>query len=219
MGLRTHFSWSDEMSDEPKPVSNLEKQATAKPKRVYKKRVVKKPVVEEAPAVQVNSFHLVAVPSSQDVELDMERMVASLQSISSAVVQVNLPPRFMGNYKKIASGMKILPIPSETTPIVIKLRDSYTDALPNSIDFIAEHGTNCILYGVYLKRSRFSGEICQATILHQVSLKTLVHSGGLKIDKNEVHYLDLTTTCAGLFEATTNDIPDLSKYINERFSL
>jgi hypothetical protein len=146
-------------------------------------------------------------------------MVAALNAISAATMSVVLPPRYISQFTRTNSGIKILPIPSASTPIMIRMRDSYTDTLINSLDFVSANSSKCHIYGIHVKRSRFGGTICQVNILHGVSFKSFSYVGGLNMDKNENQYIDVTTVSTGLFEATTDDIPDLQKYISERFSL
>lgn len=210
-----------EVKEDTVPESNLE--TIVNPRKVRKapakKRATKKTVDVTPPPTIVNSFHLVAFPTDATIELDTDKMVAALNAISSATISVALPPRYISQFTRTNSGIKILPIPSASTPILIRMRDSYTDTLINALDFVSANSSKCQIYGVHIKRSRFGGEICQINILHGVSFKSFNYVGGLNVEKNENQVIEVTTISTGLFEATTEDIPDLKKYIAERFSL
>lgn len=212
-----------EQNDAPEVQSNLIDLAAPKPRRTKKAAVTKRKTtakVEEAPPI-VHSFHLVAFPNdtSSGEQIDTERLTAALSSIGAATISISPPPRFINQFTRTTHGIKVLPIPSATTPIIFKMRDSYTDTLINSLDYVAESSKFFQLYGIKVKRSRFTGEICQVIIFHGVSFKSFTYVGGINLEKNETQLLEVVTSCNGLFEATTADIPNLQKYISERFSI
>lgn len=209
----------------PEEKTNLEIKPTRAKKTVKKttatERLAKRAAKVEAaiPPVKVNSFYLVAFPVDTSIEIDREQMVQALNSISNAVVGIKMPPRYINTFTRSNTGVKILPIPSQSTPVQVKLRDSFSDNLINSLDFVGEHKSKCSIYGIHVKRGRPEGKICQITIFQGVEFKSFTYTDCLDFDKNHIQYLDSVISCSGLFEATTKDIPDLEKYVSERFSL
>lgn len=192
---------------------------TPRIKRTVKKttRKTKKVEVEE-PAEITNSFHLVAFPNDSSSDLNIEQMVASLNVISSATCSLVLPPRYLNEFSRTTNGIKILPIPSASSPILIRMRDTYTDNLLNSLDFITANAKKCQIYGIHVKKCRH-GIVRQVDIIHGISFRSFTYVNGLNVEKNELQFIDVVVTCTGLFEATTADVPDLKTYIAERFSL
>jgi len=210
---------------QPAVKTNLEVKTTRARKTVKKstsaERLAKRATKAETPVdpVKVNSFYLVAFPVDTTIEIDRDEMVSALNSISNAIVSIKMPPRFINGFTRSATGVKILPLPSSTTPVQIKLRDSFSDKLVNSLDYVAEHKSKCTVYGIHVKRARPEGKICQITIFQGIEFKSFTYTDGLDFDKNHLQFIDSVISCTGLFEATTKDLPDLQKYVTERFSL
>lgn len=207
------------MTDEVSSISSNLPGTLKRTKRVYKKRAKKEEPVVETPTVlqNQNTFYLIGFLENDSPE-NPDELTALLQTISRAVVNVQLPTRFLDGFTRTQTGIKMFNPPSVSTPTHIRMRDSYTDNLINAIDKVYSYGEKLTLYGVLVKRTR-TDHICQVQILHNLTLKSMAMEGGMQFDKNTIQYYDVTCSYSRLYEATTDDVADIAAYVKERFNI
>lgn len=208
------------MTEETSKLESNLPAAVKRAKRVYKKRTKKvEPVVvdESAPLLNQNTFYLIGFLEDGNQEYS-EELTQLLQTISRSVVNVRLPVRYLDSFTRTQTGIKMFNPPASTTPTIIKMRDSYTDNLINAVDRVFGFGDKLTLYGVLVKRTR-NDHICHVQILHNVTFKSMVLDNGMQFDKNTLQYYDVACSYSRLYEATTNDVPDIAAYVKERFNI